>query len=134
MFSGIAWSFKLGTIRGRKKMAPIIVAQAPHLDIPSWLNVLDLPQYLKTFERFTGVEELMYFCEADIKQLGVKNSAHRARIVTSLVALRDKYERGQNGKFITSKTLLCIFITFITNIFNLDTFRCEIECLTKRIL
>lgn len=37
----------------------------------------------------------MYFCEADIKQLGVRNSAHRARLVSSLVALRDKYERGK---------------------------------------
>lgn len=37
----------------------------------------------------------MYFCEADIKQLGVRNSAHRARIVSSLVALRDKHERGK---------------------------------------
>lgn len=38
----------------------------------------------------------MYFCEADIKQLGVRNSAHRARIVSSLVAFRDKYENGKN--------------------------------------
>lgn len=45
----------------------------------------------------------MYFCEADIKQLGVRNSAHRARIVSSLVALRDKHERG--------KLLKCIFHT-----------------------
>ena len=37
----------------------------------------------------------MYFCEADIKQLGVRNSAHRARIVSSLVAFRDKYEHGE---------------------------------------
>lgn len=37
----------------------------------------------------------MYFCEADIKQLGVRNSAHRARIVSSLVAFRDKYEHGK---------------------------------------
>lgn len=44
-----------------------------------------------------GVEELIYCSEADIKQLGVKNSAHRARIVSSLVALRDKSEH--KGKF-----------------------------------
>lgn len=36
----------------------------------------------------------MYFDEADIKQLGIRNSAHRARIVSSLVALRDKHQRG----------------------------------------
>lgn len=41
----------------------------------------------------------MYFDEADIKQLGIRNSAHRARIVSSLVALRDKHRRGP-GKFV----------------------------------
>lgn len=40
----------------------------------------------------------MYFCEADIKQLGVLSSAHRARIVSSLVAFRDKYEHGKLNK------------------------------------
>jgi len=41
----------------------------------------------------------MYFDEADIKQLGIRNSAHRARIVSSLVALRDKHQRGP-GEFV----------------------------------
>lgn len=41
----------------------------------------------------------MYFSEADIKQLGVKNSAHRARIVSSLVALRDKSDKLKKGEF-----------------------------------
>lgn len=52
-----------------------------------------------SFTKFLGVEELMYFSEADIKQLGVKNSAHRARIVSSLVALRDKSDKLKNGEF-----------------------------------
>lgn len=75
-------------------MAPIMITSHPHLDLEQWLNVLDLQQYSENFKKFNGVEELMYFCEADIKQLGVRNSAHRARIVSSLVALRDKWERG----------------------------------------
>lgn len=60
--------------------------------------------FLESFSKFIGVEELMYFCEADIKQLGVRNSAHRARIVSSLVALRDKHERGK----LSSMNFLCI--------------------------
>lgn len=101
-------------------MSPIMVLpQQYHMDISSWLGLLDLPQYkgicfssffaikilrtvnhsisfrkTESFSKFIGVEELLYLCEADIKQLGVRNSAHRARIVSSLVALRDKYERG----------------------------------------
>lgn len=46
-------------------------------------------------------QELLWFSETDIKELGVRNSAHRARIVSSLVALRAKYERGEFG-------MLCI--------------------------
>lgn len=52
----------------------------------------------ESFSKFYGVEDLMYFCEADIKQLGVRNSAHRARIVSSLVAFRDKYDNGKQTK------------------------------------
>lgn len=63
--------------------------------------------FLESFSKFIGVEELMYFCEADIKQLGVRNSAHRARIVSSLVALRDKHERG--GMFVQPFQLLFLF-------------------------
>lgn len=48
---------------------------------------------LGSFIKFMGVEELMYFSEGDIKQLGVRNAAHRARIVSSLVALRDKSDK-----------------------------------------
>jgi hypothetical protein len=40
-------------------------------------------------------QDLLMFTEADIKKLGVKNSAHRARVVSSLVALRTKYEKGK---------------------------------------
>lgn len=41
------------------------------------------------------VQDLLTFTEADIKDLGVKNSAHRARVVSSLVALRTKQGKGK---------------------------------------
>ncbi|KAG8335596.1 hypothetical protein J6590_064306 [Homalodisca vitripennis] len=62
-------------------------------------------------ERKEIKKELLRFSEADIKDLGVKNSSHRARMVSSLVALRAKYEkdlgamRGRRG--ITPTPLLC---------------------------
>lgn len=53
----------------------------------------------------------MYFCEADIKQLGVRNSAHRARIVSSLVAFRDKYEQHGNAeRAVTAVITICICV------------------------
>ncbi|GLH04785.1 Uncharacterized protein GBIM_10414 [Gryllus bimaculatus] len=79
-------------------MAPPVppppAAAKPHLDVRQWLAVLDLQQYAPNFERFTGVEELLSFSEEDIRSLGVRNSAHRARVVSSLVALRSKYDKG----------------------------------------
>lgn len=68
-------------------------------------------EFLESFSKFIGVEELIYFCEADIKQLGVRNSAHRARIVSSLVALRDKHERGmysyaRYGRFLVANNFI----------------------------
>lgn len=115
----------------------MVLPQHPHMKIDSWLEMLDLTQYngnlsfwnkifcvpidsyldfecsdapTESFKKFIGVEELMYFCEADIKQLGVRNSAHRARMVSSLVALRDKYEHGNGKQY--KQPLQCRFIFF----------------------
>ncbi|KAK7788514.1 hypothetical protein R5R35_014442 [Gryllus longicercus] len=97
----IAWSFRfpsLGSLSRPRRMAPPVppppAAAKPHLDVRQWLAVLDLQQYAPNFERFTGVEELLCFSEEDIRSLGVRNSAHRARVVSSLVALRSKYDKG----------------------------------------
>lgn len=67
----------------------------PHLELQQWLRALDLTEYQDTFSGFNGVEELLHYSETDIKQLGVNNSAHRARIVSSLLALKIKYEKGK---------------------------------------
>ncbi|XP_063234266.1 breast cancer anti-estrogen resistance protein 3 homolog [Bacillus rossius redtenbacheri] len=93
----IAWSFRFPSLStlSRRKMP---LAQRPHLDVRQWLNILELAQYAANFDKFDGVEDLLSFSEADIKDLGVKNSAHRARIVSSLVALRTKYEKGNKKK------------------------------------
>lgn len=40
-------------------------------------------------------QDLIHFSEADIKELGVRNSSHRARLMSSLVALKAKYEKGE---------------------------------------
>lgn len=93
----IAWSFRFPSIisLSRRKM-PV---SGPHLDISQWLTILELTQYAHLFEKFTGVEDLLRFTEADIKDLGIKNASHRARMVSSLVALRAKYEKGnRRGK------------------------------------
>lgn len=91
----MAWNFRFASLNRKKNIPPILVITShPHLDINQWLSTLDLDQYQNTFIKFNGVEELIFLCEADIKKLGVRNSAHRARIVTSLVALREKWEKG----------------------------------------
>jgi hypothetical protein len=61
------------------------------MEIKDWLTRLDLMDYEENFKKFMGVEELISFNESDIKQLGVKNSAHRARMVSSLIALKGWY-------------------------------------------
>ncbi|XP_063700287.1 breast cancer anti-estrogen resistance protein 3 homolog [Culicoides brevitarsis] len=78
-------------------MTPVIICSGPHLDIQEWLKRLDLQQYRDKFEKFYGVEELIYFTEGDIHKLGVKNAAHRARMVSSLVALRSKRDKQNNN-------------------------------------
>lgn len=69
----------------------MVIANLPHLDVYDWLKRLDLLDYEETFRKYDGVEDLINFSESDIKDLGVKNSAHRARMISSLVALKGEY-------------------------------------------
>nr|XP_053643366.1 uncharacterized protein LOC128696254 isoform X2 [Cherax quadricarinatus]XP_053643367.1 uncharacterized protein LOC128696254 isoform X2 [Cherax quadricarinatus]XP_053643369.1 uncharacterized protein LOC128696254 isoform X2 [Cherax quadricarinatus] len=70
----------------------------PHLECKSWLTSLDLIQYIHCFSRFDGVEDILYYDEASIKELGVRHQAHRVKIMSSLTCLRDKWEKNHKLK------------------------------------
>ncbi|CAN7994268.1 unnamed protein product [Ixodes hexagonus] len=76
----------------------------PHLDIDVWLQNLDLPQYSLLFCKYGGVEEILWMSERDVKELGVRNGAHRAILVSSLIVLKRKYDKG--NRFKSGGTLL----------------------------
>lgn len=48
--------------------------------------------HLNYFLKF--FKDLLNLTEADVRNLGLKNSAHRAKIISSLRILKEKYERG----------------------------------------
>ncbi|KAK7495787.1 hypothetical protein BaRGS_00013007, partial [Batillaria attramentaria] len=64
-----------------------------HIAITTWLEALGLQAYLPLFSSYGGVEDLLYASEGEIRDLGLKNGAHRAKIVSSLRILREKYEK-----------------------------------------
>lgn len=70
-----------------------------HLDVSHWLKILELEQYAVLFQNYKGVEELLEFTESDIKDHGIKIAAHRARMMSSLIALRAKY--NNNGRYLS---------------------------------
>jgi hypothetical protein len=72
-----------------------------------WLRACEwISRILIMFDNYV-VQDLLTFTEADIKDLGVKNSAHRARVVSSLVALRTKQGKGRlHGSSLLSFPLL----------------------------
>lgn len=80
----------------------MVIANLPHLDIHEWLQRLDLLDYEEHFKKYKGVEDLISFSESDIKELGVKNSSHRARMVSSLVALNGEIKLQRFRKIQTS--------------------------------
>lgn len=77
----------------------VIASEIPHLDIRDWLHRLELVEYGDNFKKYSEVKELIDFNESDIKELGVKNSAHRARMVASLVALKGKEFKIEKKNF-----------------------------------
>ncbi|XP_068208188.1 breast cancer anti-estrogen resistance protein 3 homolog isoform X3 [Palaemon carinicauda] len=70
----------------------------PHMDCKTWLTALDLPNYIPSFARFGGVEDVLYYDEAAIKELGIRHQGHRAKIMSSLAILREKYEKNHKLK------------------------------------
>ncbi|XP_019877057.1 breast cancer anti-estrogen resistance protein 3 homolog isoform X2 [Aethina tumida] len=82
-------------LRGKNKKDNVFEPKrTKHKDINVWLKDLELEQYKPNFDKFQGVEDLLEFSESDIKNLGVKNSSHRARIISSLTCLRAKYHEN----------------------------------------
>lgn len=68
------------------------------VEINNKLNMFKL-YYKQIFGEICHInqfQDLIYLGESDIKDLGLKNGAHRAKIVSSLRLLKDRYERG-NG-------------------------------------
>uniref|UniRef100_A0A8D9A9M9 Breast cancer anti-estrogen resistance protein 3 homolog n=3 Tax=Cacopsylla melanoneura TaxID=428564 RepID=A0A8D9A9M9_9HEMI len=95
----IVWSFRFPSsavnslTRKGKSSTSGTTASSPHLDITQWLLILELDQYASLFQDYGGVEEFLHLTETDVKEMGVKSSAHRARIIASLKALAAKYEK-----------------------------------------
>lgn len=63
--------------------------------MPSIHKIYLKVSHLQTKISISYLQDLLDFSEANIKELGVKNSAHRARIVSSLVVLKKKYNKGK---------------------------------------
>ncbi|XP_049529798.1 breast cancer anti-estrogen resistance protein 3 homolog isoform X1 [Anopheles darlingi] len=93
----ISWSYKFGTVSRRKKHAAQVASALPHMETAGWLQRLDLPEYRDNFKGYGGVEEMLFLTESDVKKLGIRNNAHRARIVSSLVALRENLVQEVNA-------------------------------------
>ncbi|XP_063597046.1 uncharacterized protein LOC134773601 [Penaeus indicus] len=83
-------SLRRGTSLRRMSWMP-----RPHMESKAWLSDLGLPQYAGCFSKFGGVEDFLYYDEASIKALGIHHQGHRAKIMSSLAILKEKYERGK---------------------------------------
>ncbi|EEB13588.1 conserved hypothetical protein [Pediculus humanus corporis] len=87
-------------------MSPIIERKnkQPHMEIKQWLKTLELNEYENKFDKFNGVEVSVNDRKAEDKrklpfiQLGILNSAHRARIISSLTILKQKYDKLEGEK------------------------------------
>lgn len=88
-----SWASRFGSLPLRKSRISRDngTQTTKHLDINKWLKSLELEEYRPQFQKYQGVEELLEMSEADIKDLGVKISSHRAIIISNLTILRAKY-------------------------------------------
>ncbi|XP_033643142.1 breast cancer anti-estrogen resistance protein 3-like isoform X2 [Asterias rubens] len=64
-----------------------------HLTIENWLKALELEQYVPMFLQYQAVENILHLSERHLSEIGVTNSAHRARLASNLVYIREKLKR-----------------------------------------
>ncbi|KAG5677054.1 hypothetical protein PVAND_006838 [Polypedilum vanderplanki] len=89
----IAWSFRFSSQK-KKKM---VIKNVSPLDIHTWLQRLELLEYEDNFKKFVEIQDIINFSEKDIKNLGIKNSLHRARIMENLTELKDNFIKTRNN-------------------------------------
>lgn len=75
-----------------------------NLTTDQWLKTLDLEEYETIFKKYDMMEDLLYWTEADLQTVGVTNPAHRARLASNLVFIREKLRRSTNpaGPFVNT--------------------------------
>ncbi|XP_072176581.1 breast cancer anti-estrogen resistance protein 3 homolog [Diadema setosum] len=64
-----------------------------HLEISVWLQKLELEEYAHLFKSVTTVQDLLHWSEKDLLDIGIRNGAHRARLASNLVFIREKLKR-----------------------------------------
>uniref|UniRef100_UPI00358E75FD breast cancer anti-estrogen resistance protein 3 homolog isoform X1 n=3 Tax=Myxine glutinosa TaxID=7769 RepID=UPI00358E75FD len=66
------------------------------MSVSSWLAQLGLPEYSSLLtSSYQKVQEILHLSECDLRELGVRNAAHRAHIMSSLSMLRDRERRKE---------------------------------------
>lgn len=70
--------------------------QTNDYSVKTWLEILGLPEYIHLFGHYKSVEEILNLSELDIRDLGVKNSAHRAKMTSNLVMMRGTKQLQKN--------------------------------------
>lgn len=61
--------------------------------IQNWLENLGLSEYIVLFRQYRTLEDILNWSEVDIRDLGVRNGGHRARMISSLVMIRESSAR-----------------------------------------
>ncbi|XP_077987222.1 breast cancer anti-estrogen resistance protein 3 homolog [Glandiceps talaboti] len=83
------------------------------MSVTDWLQSLELREYSPILANYPDVQSLFTLTEADFRRLGIRNGAHRARLVSSLVMLKQRHRfsmanqmsptRGSHGTPLTNQ-------------------------------
>lgn len=75
---------------GRGSSGAVLQANS---SVQSWLENLGLAEYIERFRQYRTLEDILNWSEIDIRDLGVRNGGHRARMISSLVMIRESSAR-----------------------------------------
>uniref|UniRef100_A0A1I8M4R1 Breast cancer anti-estrogen resistance protein 3 homolog n=1 Tax=Musca domestica TaxID=7370 RepID=A0A1I8M4R1_MUSDO len=89
------WSFRYSSTR-RSRDAKSMTVFNSKMAILEWLDLLDLREYENIFRMYSSVDDLLDLDDAKLKEMGVRRTEHRSKMLSSLVRVQAKRRQSVN--------------------------------------
>ncbi|XP_039951280.1 breast cancer anti-estrogen resistance protein 3 homolog isoform X1 [Bactrocera tryoni] len=90
----MSWNFRYPLMKRRDQTATIVYNMK--MSIADWLDLLGLQQYETNFQMYNTVEDILDLTDCGLRHRGIRQSSHRAKMLSSLMGVQAKCRQSLN--------------------------------------